>query len=154
MEKHQHFLSESAEWATEAEFVTPGGAITSAKGSSKITIEGHRISNKSHVVIGGSERKNNYHIERINDSRLDYRSENPELGTQSGTFHIDRDVIYSKFHIENTELNGFEIITRFGDECLASGAMYQGDSLVNSWRAVMKKKSHSYQKPGTPLSKS
>jgi hypothetical protein len=143
MENQQHFLSKSAEWTTEAEFVRPNGTITSGKGKSKISIEGDRILNQSHVVIEGNTRENNYSIERVSDSRLEYHSENPELGTQFGTFHIDRNVIYSKFHIENTKLYGFEIITRFGDECLASGAMYQGDSLVNSWRAVMKMQSKS-----------
>ncbi len=47
MGKHQHFLSETAVWATEAEFVTPSGKITSGKGTSKITIEGDRIINHS-----------------------------------------------------------------------------------------------------------
>jgi hypothetical protein len=55
-------------------------------------------------------------------------------------FSLDRNTLFSKFGIENTTLNGYEIIRREDDICYAQGALYDNDELINAWTAIMKKK--------------
>jgi hypothetical protein len=69
----------------------------------------------------------------------EYVSKNPALGQQKGTFNIDRNRIYSKFVIENTAFNGFEVNVRRGNCCYSEGALYDGNVLVNIWTCVMEK---------------
>jgi hypothetical protein len=62
------------------------------------------------------------------------------LGIQKGIFSIDRNTIFSKFRIENSDMNGFEVINRDNDLCKAYGALYNGNELVNSWQTTLKRK--------------
>lgn len=137
---HKHFLSEPAIWSTHSEFVSPNGAISTGQGESEIAIKGTSVTNISWVQLGGKQRKNSYTIEKVSENQYNFKTINPELGKQYGTFHIDRNVIYSRFEIDDSGLNGFEIITRHDDNCLAMGALYKGDHLINSWKTVMNKK--------------
>lgn len=73
----------------------------------------------------------------ITDNEYLFESLNPELGIQKGIFNIDRNLIYSKFVIEGTDLNGFEIIKRVENTCYANGALYDGQKLINTWNAIM-----------------
>ncbi len=56
-----------------------------------------------------------------------YRFEcsNPESGTRTGDLNIDRNILYSKFVVNDTSLNGFEIIVKDEDECTIYGTMYE-----------------------------
>lgn len=134
-----HFLSNSNHWVTESEFVSSTGVISKANGESKVEIFKDYISNKSYVFIDGKALKNDYEIHKVSENRLTYRSKNPDLGVQTGTFDIDRNTIYSRFVVERTKLHGFEIIVRKGDECFANGALYSDDELINTWSAIMTK---------------
>lgn len=134
-----HLLSETAIWKTESEFITPDGTVSKALGETSILIKGNEIENNSWAFFGTLKRENNYSINPGSINEFNFQSLNPELGIQNGRFNIDRNIIYSKFIIENTDLNGFEIIRREGDRCYANGALYAGGNLINSWRAVMTK---------------
>lgn len=134
-----HLLSETALWKTESEFVSTDGTISPSAGETSICIEGDTIYNKSWVAMDGAKRENNYTIFVVSPCQYNFESLNPELGTQKGTFHLDRNTIFSKFIIEATKLNGFEIISRNGNTCLTRGALYDGDKLINTWKATMKK---------------
>jgi hypothetical protein len=134
-----NLLSETALWKTESEFVTPTGNITRSMGETKVEVKGKTISNHSWVILGGEKRENNHKIVRVNTNEYQFESSNPELGIQTGKFNIDRNVIYSKFQVKGTPYNGFEVINRHGDECTVWGILYDGDKVINSWQANMKK---------------
>lgn len=139
METNIHLFSAPARWITTSEFVDPDGNITPAEGESVIEIEGEHICNTSWARIGEHRRENNYRITPVSSTRYVYRSTNPELGIQRGTFDIDRNVIYSRFTIERSPVHGFEIITCEEDCCHVQGALYENDLLINTWRATMRK---------------
>ena len=75
-----------------------------------------------------SMRINDYKISILNEKEYNFGSLNPELGIQIGKFNIDRNIIYSKFHIKKTNFNGFEVINRNENECIAAGILYEGES--------------------------
>jgi hypothetical protein len=133
----KHLFSESAIWKTTSEFVTPNGEISTAKGQSVISVGETEITNESWADVGGIRRMNNYKTTRVSGSEFTSESLNPELGKQTGIFNIDRNTLFSKFRIEETSLNGYEIIRREYDICYAPGALYDGDALVNTWTATM-----------------
>jgi len=134
-----HLLSETAKWKTESEFVSPDGIISKATGESYIIVKKQEIRNDSWAVFGGMKRVNNYKIRIVSNYEYHFESLNPELGIQKGIFNVDRNLIYSKFTIEGTNLNGFEIIKRLDDICYANGSLYDGEKLINTWNAVMNK---------------
>lgn len=139
METPTHLFSESARWITSSEFVDREGNITLAEGESVIEIQEDHIHNTSWVQMGALTRENNYRITPVSANHFFYRSTNPELGIQQGTFDIDRNVIYSRFTIAGTHINGYEIITFEKDYCHVQGALYESDLLINTWRATMRK---------------
>nr|WP_320059370.1 hypothetical protein [uncultured Bacteroides sp.] len=136
----KHLLSESATWQTISEFVTPDGKISHAEGESVISISETEIVNESWAQLDGVRRMNNYKITPISSLEFVSESINPELGKQSGKFNVDRNYLFSKFKIEGTTLNGYEIIRREEDTCYAYGALYDSDLLINTWTATMNKK--------------
>lgn len=136
----RHFLSESAVWQTTSEFVTPSGEVSNAEGESVISIFESEISNESWAQIGDIKRMNNYKITYVSPTELSYQSLNPELGRQTGVFFINGNTLFSKFKVEATLLNGYEIIRREGDACYAQGALYDDDKLINIWNATLNKK--------------
>jgi hypothetical protein len=138
--ENMHLLSETATWKTQSEFVTPEGEINQGIGETRITIMDEIILNDSWVEQGDSKIENNYKIRKVSPNEYDFESSNPDLGIQKGKFNIERNVVYSKFRIEGTGLNGFEVIERNDNICQAYGALYDKEKLVNSWKAVMKKK--------------
>lgn len=134
-----HLLSETALWITESEFVYPDGCISKGKGESNVVVKGKTIINNSWILFGETRLTNNYIISLISDTEYHFESLNPEIGIQKGVFNIDRNIIFSKFEILNTSLNGFEIIRREADTCFANGALYDDHKLINTWNAVMEK---------------
>ncbi|MEH0153922.1 hypothetical protein V6R21_07220 [Limibacter armeniacum] len=134
-----HLFSESAIWKTASEFISPDGKISKAFGETSVIVKANEIKNNSWASFGELKRVNDYAIKVISKNELTFESLNPELGIQKGKFNIDRNIIYSKFTIENTKLNGFEIIRREHDLCYANGALYDGENLINTWVAIMTK---------------
>nr|WP_320000151.1 hypothetical protein [uncultured Draconibacterium sp.] len=134
-----HLLSESAVWNSMSEFISSDGTTTKAIGETSIVINENEIINNSWASLGESKRINNYRIKTISKKELLFESLNPELGKQKGKFNIDRNTIYSKFIIENTNLNGFEIIRRENDLCYVNGVLYDGEKLINTWNAKLSK---------------
>ena len=135
----KHFLSESALWYSESEFVDPQGNIAKASGESKITVTENEILNENWAEMGSQRRINNYRIVPVSNTEYHSESLNPELGIQIGQFNIDRNIVYSRFCIEGTELNGFEVIVRENNECRAFGSLYSANQLVNTWKAALVK---------------
>jgi len=135
-----HFLSDMALWESFSEFVTPDGKISNATGESQIIINDNKIENRSWVMLNGLKITNFYSIIKNTETNYTFLSENPSLGIQKGIFSIDRNIIFSKFRIENSDMNGFEVIIRDNDICKAYGALYNGNELVNSWQATLKRK--------------
>jgi len=136
----KHLFSESTLWYTTSEFVAPDGKISRAKGESVISVGTAEITNESWVEMEGVRRKNNYKITPVTQSEFTSESFNPELGRQTGIFNIDRNTIFFKFRIENTSFNGYEIIRREDTVCYAQGALYNNNTLINTWTATMYKK--------------
>ena len=132
-----HLLSENATWTTESDFVGADGTVSRAKGETVIRVGDATITNHSYVELDGRTLTNDYEITIADGKRHPFRSQNPALGTQTGYFDIDRNVVYSRFEIENTALNGFEVIVRNGERCTAHGALYDGSALINTWSAVL-----------------
>jgi len=139
MRAEKHLLSDSAEWMTNSEFVDKNGNILKAIGEAKILIEGTEITNECWACIDGKRECNCYKIEKESDLRYRFVCMNTTLGKQTGDFCIDRNVLFSKFVINDTSLNGFEIIVKEEDECTVYGTLYDGVELVNSWRTIMVK---------------
>ncbi len=135
----KHFLSEPAVWKTISEFVAPNGEISKSEGESVISISETEITNESWTQIGDVKRINNYQLIPVSPGEFRYESFNPELGKQTGVYNIDRNTIFSKFKVEATSLNGYEIIRRENDVCYAQGALYGGDKLLNTWNAILSK---------------
>lgn len=134
-----HLLSESGTWKTESEFVAADGTISRAVGLSRITLDGDCLENHSWVEVGESRIENTYRAKAASATLFEYEAENSSLGKQVGTFHVDRNVLYSSFEISETKMNGYEVIVREDDTCEAFGALYDGKRLVNTWRATMTK---------------
>lgn len=137
MEDIKHLLSESATWETSSSFVDGEGNVSSGKGESQIIIAEDHILNQSWAITGKRKLVNNYTIRLISPTRYQYQSDNPDLGIQKGFFDINGNKVFSKFRIDNTDLNGYEIISREGNTCHASGALYKNDELINTWTALM-----------------
>lgn len=135
-----HFLSETAVWESVSEFVSPDGTVSEGRGESAIHIEGGLITNESWVIMQDKKMENMYEIKPQTENRYQYISNNPSLGIQRGYFDVLHNIIYSKFLIQETELNGYEIIRRIDSTCYANGALYNGDELINTWNAVLQKK--------------
>ncbi len=135
-----HLLAENAIWISFSEFVTPDGNILKATGETRITIDENKIINKSWAMLNDLKIENFYSITKITETKYSFISENPGLGTLKGIFTLDRNTIFSKFQIANSDMNGFEIIIRENNICKAYGALYNGDELINSWSAIMKRK--------------
>ncbi|MDP3452724.1 MAG: hypothetical protein Q8R90_07180 [Bacteroidales bacterium] len=139
MGAEKHLLSDPAEWMTSSEFVDKEGKIKRAIGEAKIIVNELEIINETWSCVEGKRICNCYRIEKESDHRYRYECNNPELGTQRGDFNIDRNIVYSKFTVNETSLNGFEIIVQDDDECTIYGTLYEGSELLNSWRTVMVK---------------
>ena len=137
--QNQHLLSEPGKWQTQSEFTDADGRVSKASGETVISIEGSHLKNSSWVNINEKLLSNDYEITLIDERRYEYVSHNPALGLQKGSFNIDRNRIYSKFVIENSSFNGFEVIVRRGNCCYAEGALYDDNVLVNTWTCVMEK---------------
>jgi hypothetical protein len=137
--QNQHLLSEPGTWITQSEFTDAEGGISKASGETVISIDGLHFQNCSWVNLNGTRLANDYLISKVNDRLFEYISKNPALGLQKGTFHIDRNRIYSRFIIETTSLNGFEVIVRRGNYCYTEGALFDGDKLLNTWTCIMEK---------------
>jgi len=139
MREYKHLLSESAIWSTVSEFVDAQGNISRGEGQSTIEVTGEQITNDSWIDPPNGRMENKYNIRKISDTRYLYTSQNPALGIQEGYFDVNKDYVFSKFRIENTNLNGYEVIRRVDDTCQTSGALYDGNTLVNTWTATMSK---------------
>ena len=48
-----------------SEFITPGGNIVTAKGETKVAVDGGKTQNKSFAVLNGSKIENFYSITKI-----------------------------------------------------------------------------------------
>jgi len=139
MKAEKHLLSDSAEWMTNSEFVDKNGNILRAIGEAKIMIAETEITNESWACIDGKRECNCYKIEKESDLKYRFVCHNASLGKQTGDFSIDRNILFSKFVVNDTSLNGFEIIVKQEDECIVYGTLYDGHELVNSWRTIMVK---------------
>jgi hypothetical protein len=139
MNKEKHLLSDSAEWMTNCEFVDKEGNIIKAIGEAKIVIEGTEIINDNWTCIDGKRLCSCYKIERESDFKYHYECKNSTLGNQTGDFCIDRNVLFSKFTVKETNLSGFEVFVKEDDECIVYGTLYDGAELINSWRSIMVK---------------
>jgi len=134
-----HFLSEPSLWITYSEFTDPEGNISRGTGKTHIRFTDSGLRNESWVKLEGQAIRNDYLIHPSSDNLYHFESENPSMGRQTGTFHIDRDVVYSRFMIEESSMSGFEVVVRDGDHCKGYGALYEQGRLINSWRVVMEK---------------
>lgn len=132
-----NLISENGVWLTESEFVTSDGKISKAKGKTEISIIGETIMNHSSAELDGNAIVNDYKIKVSNNNRHPFLSKNPALGIQKGFFDVDRNIIYSRFEIENSSLNGFEVVIRNDNICNAHGALYDGNKLINTWTAKL-----------------
>lgn len=139
MEKPKHFLSESAKWKSKSEFMDAEGNAVMFFGESRIKVSGKSISNKSWAMAGEKMIENDYAITPLSDTRFQSISQNPTLGIQKGYFDINGDTLFSRFFIEGSLMAGFEVIHREGDICYSEGALYNGDDLINTWKAKMTK---------------
>lgn len=136
----KHFFSESVIWQTVSVFVDSEGNHSNLIGESDVIVSKSEIINRSYAITGEKKVENNYIIHPKTSIHYTYRSDNPDLGIQLGTFDINGNQIFSKFRIDETELNGYEIIRLEGNICYASGALYNGYKLINAWTSEMKKK--------------
>lgn len=134
-----HLLSEPALWLTYSEFVDADGNITRGNGQTHIRYTETGIRNESWVKLEEQTIQNDYVIHPLRENQYHFESENPALGRQVGTFHIDRDVVYSRFTMDESSMSGFEVIIRDGDRCKGYGALYDQGRLINTWRVVMEK---------------
>jgi len=133
----KHLLSDSAEWMTNSEFVDKDGNILRAIGEAKIVVEDNEITNESWACVEGKKVFNNYRILKESDSKFRFECSNPEQGIRRGDLNSDRNILYSKFTVSDTSMNGFEIIVKDEDECTIYGSLYDGKELLNSWRTIM-----------------
>lgn len=134
-----NFLSEEAVWTSVSEFVDPHGMSMVCQGKSSIKFDNDLIVNESSSTFGEKILTNDYEIRFVSENRYSYTSRNPALGIQTGFFDINHHTIYSKFTIEDSELNGYEIIRRVDNICYANGALYNGNDLINTWSATLHK---------------
>ncbi len=139
MRAEKHLLSDSAEWMTNSEFVDKDGNILRAIGEAKIVVEGPEIINETWACVEGKKVCNCYRIEKESDLKYHFECQNTDLGKQIGDFNVDRNIVYSKFTVSDSSLNGFEIIVKDDDECTIYGTLYDGSNLLNTWRTVMVK---------------
>jgi len=140
MEKAYHFLSEDSIWESVSEFVDSQGQIIKGTGESVIKTDRDLITNDSWSTFDGKKIYNNYQIKHLSGNRYQYTSQNPALGIQSGFFDISKSIIFSKFSVRDTKLNGYEIIRRIDNMCYANGALYNGNELINTWISTLQKK--------------
>ena len=135
-----HLLSESCIWESTSEFTDINGNISKGKGISDIKVFNDKITNNSFAEFDGKRIYNDYEIHQESKTILHSRSTNPALGIQKGTFHVNGSKLFFDFTIENSSLRGFEIIRREGNICFSDGALYNGEELINTWSAILRKK--------------
>lgn len=135
-----HFLSESCIWESTSEFTDPNGNISKGNGISDIKVFNDKITNNSYAEFDEKIMYNDYEIHAENTTTLHSRSINPILGIQKGTFHVNGSKLFFDFTIVNSSMRGFEIIRREGNTCFSDGALYNGEKLINTWSAILRKK--------------
>ena len=134
-----NILSESATWRVTLEFVDANGNISSGIGENRIKVNHSMITNESWMQMDAGKIINNYQILKSDENRYCFHSDNTELGIRKGCLNVERNVLFSKFLVEGTDLNGFEVIIRNRNQCNGKGALYMKDNLVKTWTSIMVK---------------
>jgi len=122
---------------TNSEFVDKEGNILRIIGESKIVIAGEGITRECWGCVDGKKISSSYRIKKESDSKFYFECDNSEQGVKRGDLDIDRNIIYSKFYINNSSLNGYEIFIKDDDECTVYGSLYDDKELLKSWRTIM-----------------
>ena len=122
-----------------SEFVSPDGTVMNANGGSFISVIPTEIINEAWVASKKINRRNSYRITPVSPTEYASESLNPEFGHQTGRFQIERNMLFFKFRIEGSEMDGYEIICRQSSVCYAHGALYDGKNLLNTWTTVSNK---------------
>lgn len=130
----RHFLSESSVWHSTAEFTDAKGI-----GISDINVYIDKIINNSHMKFEEAIIHNDYEILAGNNNVFHSCSINPALGIQRGRFTVNGSKLFDDFIIENSSMHGFEIIRRDGNICFSDGVLYDADTLINTWSAILRK---------------
>lgn len=134
-----NILSESATWRATLEFVDANGNISAGIGEYRIKVTLSMITNESWMQLDAGKIINNYQIFKSGENCYCFHSDNAELGIRKGFLNVERNVLFSKFLVEGTDLNGFEVITRNRNQCHGKGAIYLKDNLVKTWTSMMVK---------------
>lgn len=135
-----HFLSGDGVWQSSSAFTDAEGNVSEGTGRSVIKVDNNgKITNHSYADLSGKKISNDYEICRVNTGEYRCCSVNPDLGIQEGTFHVRGSKVYFDFNIRETAMHGFEVIRREGDVCFSDGALYDGDKLINTWSAVLRR---------------
>ncbi len=137
MKDDKHLLSDPAEWMTTSEFVSKDGEVSNAIGEIKITVEDDAIIKDCWYCIEGDKTRNCCKITKESENCYSFEAESNSLGRHHGELHTDRNLLFSKYQVENSSVNGFEVYIKDNDECCSYGFLYDGNRLIKTWRSVM-----------------
>lgn len=141
--KTKHLLSEDSDWKVYAEFAYPHGKILAREGELYVKFFPDHIERWYWYMEGEEKIEALFTIVSTTIDAFDYYSDGiKNLGMQNGTMHVDRNRIYSKFIVENTLLNGFEIAIHNGESCHVNGAIYHDKKLIKAWTSILTRLKH------------
>lgn len=135
----KHFFSDSGIWKVIAEFVDPDGKVMHSEGESVISVGSDEIINETWVASEEINRRNTYKITPVSKSEMVAESLNPDLPHLTGVFSLDRSMLHFKYQVDGSSVNGYEIISRKDSVCYAYGAIYDGNTLLQTWTATLNK---------------
>jgi hypothetical protein len=141
MEEKLNILFENATWRFTHEFVTPDGVVAENKGEIVYRNNADRITVKRWFIDDYGQK-----IDVVQDLRkkdehnFEYESNDiAKIGPLKGTIHVERNRLYTVYHMGNTPINGFELTVRNGNTCTVNGALYYAGTLIKTWNAVLTK---------------
>jgi hypothetical protein len=137
METSKHLLSDPGTWKATAEFVDPEGHIMTSEGEAVITAGPNEMISNVWIASDEINRSNSYRIAPVSPTRMSCESLSPDSKRLTGTFNVDRNMLFFKFRLEGCGVGGYQIIHRNGDVCYAHGALYDGDTLIQNWMATL-----------------
>ncbi len=135
----KHFFSDSGTWKTTAEFVAPDGRVMLSEGETVISVGKDGVMSEAWVASEEINRRNTYRIIPVSATEMTAESVDPYQPYLTGALNIDRNNLHFKYRMEGSAVNGYEIITRKGTVCYAYGALYNGNSILQTWTATLNK---------------
>jgi hypothetical protein len=137
MKTPKHLLSDSGRWIVTAEFIAPDGSVDTSEGEAIITVGPDETISEVTVTSHTINRHGSYRVVHVSRTVMRCEELTPTPGGFTGTLTVDRNMLFLKFRITASTVNGYQIMHRNGDVCYAHGTICNGDQPTRNWIATL-----------------